>query len=136
MQQAEKNHSPAVRRITIDEKLDAGLMRFLVSNLKPGILEFDDAADCWGKEEEILVSPDNLKKEIELPLDTSRKWTWDNLFEGQTFLEGYFTLKSSEPDCLRFLVDYKEKRLMCINDLIKDSIKQIYFSAIKGENES
>ncbi len=124
--------SPIVRRITVDEKLSTGLIRVLVSELKPGVVEFDDDLSYWGPETGILVRPNDFQYAIGITSKASRDYPWNSLYEGQTFLQGYFVKKTSRASDPRFIANAKRKNFLCINNLIKKSIKQIYFSAIKG----
>ena len=132
MGQASKIRPPTVRRITIDEKLTPSLIRILVAKLKPGLKEFDDDPKYWNAEKDILVQPDSFQKTMGMTLSNAEKWPWNKHYEGQTFLQGYFTLKPGAPGGPRFLVNGARQNFRCINDMIKNPIKQLYFSAIKG----
>lgn len=131
-----KKQSSTVRRITIDEILAAGLIRILVTELKPRKMEFDDDPDYWETEKDILMKPDEFGKIMGMSTSDLQLWPWDTLYEGQTFLHGHFILKSNLHDFPRFLVNRGETNYMCVNSLIKQTTKELYFSAIKGgEND-
>jgi hypothetical protein len=132
MQNNPHTRSPFVRRITIDEKLASGLMRILVAELKNGIEAFDDDSAYWNEEKELLVQADNYRSRMDMTLSNTRKWPWESLYEGQTFLQGNFKKKRGRRDQPGFLVDMRKKNFQCIDALIKEHIKEVYFSALEG----
>jgi hypothetical protein len=129
MGKSHNTKSSPVRRITIDEKLTENLMRILVSELKPNTKVFNDDLSYWGEEQEILVQPDNFKAVTGMTRNNVEKWPWDSLYEGQTFLQGYFKAISDQRS---FQTGARKWNFQCINDFIKNDAKQIYFSALKG----
>jgi hypothetical protein len=132
MQNNLRARPPLVRRITIDEKLASGLMRILVAELKPDIGAFDDDSSYWNEEKELLVQADNYRNRMDMTLSNTRKWPWDSLYEGQTFLQGNFKMMRGRREQPRFLVDMRKRNFRCIDALIKEHNKKVYFSALEG----
>jgi hypothetical protein len=128
--------SPLVQRITVDEKLDKNLVRILVADLRAGREEFTDDPRCWRKEKDLIVSREKFRVIAGMAPRHVKKWPWGKLFEGQVFLQGYFKTKPDQRGKPVFIIDRRRKNLLCISNLIKDDIKRIYFSALKGGGKS
>jgi hypothetical protein len=124
--------SPLVQRITVDEKLDKNLVRILVAALRTGKEEFTDDPRYWRQEKDLIVSREKFWDITGMAPRHVRRWPWGKLFEGQVFLQGYFKTKPGQRGKPVFIINRARKNLLSINDLIKDDIKSIYFSALKG----
>jgi hypothetical protein len=104
-----KKNESTVRRITVDERLDDNLIRILVSELceEVNVGELVDD-NIWDEETSLLVSRIReedirnkvsrgvvdwlkLKRDWEIPERISPKW--DDLYEGQVYLQGAYSLK-------------------------------------------
>ena len=105
-----------VWRVTIDERLDADLLKIGVAELLPGRTDLgEDALDNWSEEEVRLVRPSDflgtfgLRKSdpmlkplsVELKLGGGEKdlegVLWRFLEEGQVYLVGEFEIKGKDP---------------------------------------
>lgn len=103
-----KTNRDKIRRITVDERLDANLIRILISELCDDV-EIGELVDdtIWEDEESILVS-DLRSKDIERASKNVVDWStllrdwgiperiwprWGDLAEGQVYLEGAYTLR-------------------------------------------
>ena len=104
-----KKNGSKVRRITVDERLDDNLIRILVSELREEVNVGELVDDnIWEEETSLLVSRirredignkvsrgvvdwSKLKRDWEIPERISPKW--DDLYEGQVYLQGAYSLK-------------------------------------------
>ncbi|MHC4250737.1 MAG: hypothetical protein ACYS9X_16540 [Planctomycetota bacterium] len=116
-----------VRRITVDERLDETLIRFVIAPLAGGVEKITDSLEDWGPEEEELVTPKTflrclgVKKDPDLlrlahgeivgesgssesrATPTGKKkpaaeQMWRALAEGQVFIVGRFRLEGERHD--------------------------------------
>jgi hypothetical protein len=112
-----KIYRDKVRRITVDERLDVNLIRILISELRDEVTSGELVDDTiWEDEESLLVS--NLRvKDIERASKSVVDWSfllqdweipkniwprWENLAEGQVYLQGAYTLKKID-DSIKLL---------------------------------
>lgn len=106
-----KTNRDIVRRITVDERLDANLIRILISELCDEVESGEIVDDTiWWDEESKLVSDlrsEDIERASKSVVDWStllREWgiperiwpRWDDLAEGQVYLEGAYTLRKIE----------------------------------------
>jgi phage terminase large subunit-like protein len=104
------------RRITIDERLDEGLLKIAIADLLPGHKELgDDPLDAWSNETVRLIGQDDLLPMLELatddPLvrhlagdppaevgeDALVGVIWRSLEEGQVYIAGEVEVETAEP---------------------------------------
>jgi hypothetical protein len=142
-----------VWRVTIDERLDADLVKIGVATLLPGCTDLsEDALDSWSEEEVRLVHPsdylnafkldksDPLLKSLleELKLGTRTKdlqgGLWRFLEEGQVYLVGEFEVKGKDPaDPERLVTRSGVHSVLRIDRIpaIKKRHKDLYSAALK-----
>ena len=126
----EKQTSP-VRRITIDEKLADGLFRILVANLKNSVETFGDDSKYWGEEKELLVRPEDYRKKLDMTQANAKKWPWEDLSEGQVFLQGRFREIPEKGAEATFVVDAEQRNFQRIDYFSKSRVKKVYMKALE-----
>jgi hypothetical protein len=125
-------NSQKVQRITIDERLSDNLIRILVSDLGAKRKEFGDDPKYWRGEKEVLVRPDEYQKEMDMTDANVKKWPWEDLYEGQVFLQGGFRGNPKKDEEKPFVVYEKRSNFQCINRVSKDRVKKKYAEALEG----
>jgi hypothetical protein len=126
-----KKQTSPVRRITIDERLADGLIRILIANLKDGVATFSDDSKYWEEEKDLLVRPDDYRKKMGMTRANVKKWPWDNLYEGQVFLQGRFRGSRNRRAKGIFVTDIKRRSFQRIDHLSKGRIKNVYLTALE-----
>jgi hypothetical protein len=121
-----------VRRITVDEKLDDNLFRFVFCSLREGIKQFTDRDDEWREEREKLVHPQDYSRALDVK--KSEAPVWETLQEGQVYLSGEFKVigDQTNPEC--FEVSRGRKNFLRIDnlDMINEGVKSLYSDVLKG----
>ena len=126
-----------VWRITVDERLDDHLIRVLRCRLVEGVNEFWDRADEWGREYELLVTPEDYLRKLCIPADADLPW--DALTEGQVYLVGEFApvrpedaAPSAEPT--RFRLEPSRANLLRVDQItgFRDGLRTIYTTVLRG----
>lgn len=146
----------AVRRITVDERLDANLIRILISDLCDDV-EYGELAPrrglwrtftkeleddtIWEDEESLLIF--NLRiNDIERTSKSVVDWSillsnweipkriwprWEDLAEGQVYLEGAYTLRKID-DSIKLLRAPKRRHMVRVDLVpqVKDYRDRIY----------
>lgn len=153
-----QNRKIKVYRITVDERLDNNTVRLLVCPVVQGIEKFadkktgeiavTDRARNWDEEKDFLVKRDNfteLLPTLGLMAEKVKDFVWENIKEGQVYLLGEVnrvmaSKSKSEEDAdnkviARFIVDQGKANFFPIDDMVKDTIKRLYFSTLKGRRE-
>lgn len=117
-----------VKRISVDEILESGLIRLLVCELKKGVKIFFDDQDDWDEEKELIVSKKNYIQGLDILKLREKRLLWSQLEEGNVYLIGQFGNK--KPD--KFELRTGRLRVLLFDELIKDEVKQLYFNALGG----
>lgn len=81
-----------VRRVTVDERLAGDLIRLLICELAPGVIEFYDRSGDWSREREVWARPHTYAHYLGLSSSLVHEWPWEKLQEGQVFLSGEFEI--------------------------------------------
>lgn len=114
MEESKRDHA-RVRRITIDERLDEGLLKIAVADLLPGRENLSgDPLDAWSEERVQLINRDGFLGTFELDDDDPLLETlaskpsseagdeervgafWRSLEEGQVFLVGEIAVEGAD----------------------------------------
>lgn len=104
-----------VRRITIDERLDEGLLKIAVADLLTGREDLsDDPLDAWSDERLVLINRENFMRRFDLDINDAVLGTligapgsevdeddpvgafWRTLEEGQVYLVGEIAVESAD----------------------------------------
>ena len=116
-----------IRRITIDERLDADLVRILVSELREEVEEGELVDDTiWIDEVSVLVTKYQVKaprrRRIVNWSDLLEEWNvpknlwpkWEELAEGQVYLQGSYILKKDD-DSIMLLRDPSRSHMVRVD---------------------
>ena len=120
-----------VRRITIDEKLEDGLYRVLITSLRNDTTEFNDDLSYWGEEYEKLIQPDNYRKILDMTKRNVQTWPWDSIYEGQVFLQGRFRINRNRSSKMMFVVDRRRRNFRRVDPMLKEQIKKTYLAVLE-----
>ena len=120
-----------VRRITIDEKLEDGLFRVLITSLRNDTTEFNDDLSYWGEEYEDLIQPDNYRKILDMTKRNVQTWPWDSIYEGQVFLQGRFRINRNRSSKMMFVVDRRRRNFRRVDPMLKEQTKKIYLAVLE-----
>jgi len=120
-----------VRRITIDEKLEDGLFRVLITSLRNDTTEFNDDLSYWGEEYEDLIQPDNYRKILDMTKRNVQTWPWDSIYEGQVFLQGRFRINRNRSSKMMFVVDRRRRNFRRVDPMLKEQIKKTYLAVLE-----
>lgn len=147
-----------VYRITVDEKLDNNTVRFLVCPLVQGIEKFvnkkikqiviTDRARNWDEERGFIVKRDDFEEllpTLGLVPENVKDFVWENINEGQIYLLGEVTREmATKQDSdenndkkvfTRFIVDQGKANFYRIDQEVKETIKRLYFSTLRGRRK-
>lgn len=128
MRTKKTNIGPLVKRISVDEILEDGLIRLLICELKNGVKIFFDGENDWGEEKELIVNKDDYIQKLDILRLKEKNLLWSGLEEGKVYLAGQF--RNKKPD--KFEVKSGRLRVLFFDKMIKDEIKQLYFNALEG----
>lgn len=120
-----------VRRITIDEKLEDGLFRVLITSLGNVTSEFNDDLSYWGEEDEYLIQPDNYREILDLTKRNVKTWPWESIIEGQVFLQGKFRIKGGRSSKMMFVVGSRRRNFRRVDHILKGQIKNTYLAILE-----
>jgi len=120
-----------VRRITIDEKLEDGLFRVLITSLRNDTTEFNDDLSYWGDEDEKLIQPDNYRKILDMTKRNVQTWPWDSIYEGQVFLQGRFRINRNRRSKILFVVDRRRRNFRRVDPMLKEQVKKTYSDVLE-----
>ena len=120
-----------VRRITIDEKLEDGLYRVLITSLRNDTTEFNDDLSYWGEEYEYLIQPDNYRKILDMTKRNVKTWPWDSIYEGQVFLQGRFRINRNRSSRMMFVVDRRRRNFRRVDQILKEQVKKTYLAVLE-----
>lgn len=147
-----------VYRITVDEKMDDNTVRLLVCPLVHNIEKFadkktmqiriTDRARNWDEERDFFVKRNNFEEllpTLGLVPENVKDFVWENIHEGQIYLLGEVTREmatkqeSEENDdkkvFTRFIVDTGKANFYRIDEEVKETIKRLYFSTVRGRRK-
>jgi len=121
-----------VRRITVDERLAAGLIRLAVCRLKKGVEVFYDREGDWGPERAWLARPENYARKLGVP--KAEAPAWDSLQEGQLYLSGEFEIVGERSSPSYFCVSPGAKEFVRIDALeeYRRGLQRVYSVLLKG----
>lgn len=154
MRRSQKSH-PRVRRITVDERLDPGLLKIALAELLPGHDDLsEDPLDAWSEETVRLIGSDDLLPMLELGAgdpaltalagnpsgdvgpDELVGMIWRSLEEGQVFLAGEIEVEaggaSASPSIVARPGSWAVLRIDRI-EAIKSKHEALYSRALTGE---
>lgn len=137
-----KTNRDKIRRITVDERLDANLIRILITNLCDEVESGELVDDTiWEDEESLLVSDlrsEDIEKASKSVVDWStllRDWgvperiwpRWGDLAEGQVYLEGAYSLRKID-DSIKLLRAPRRRHMVRVDLVpqVKDHRDRIY----------
>lgn len=137
-----KTNRDKIRRITVDERLDANLIRILITDLCDEVESGELVDDTiWKDEESMLVSDlrsEDIEKASKSVVDWStllRDWgvperiwpRWGDLAEGQVYLEGAYSLRKID-DSIKLLRAPRRRHMVRVDLVpqVKDHRDRIY----------
>jgi len=161
-----KTGSPAVRRIVVDERFGPDAMRLLIATLTGSGREITDGRCQWSAEREYMVSPRNVSRRL-LPTGEDRQqrilreimreaWEakaeelktakrgamtallWNELKEGQVFLEGTFKIVGERHDPKAIKVGLGARDFLEVDRItfFEEQSKTLYSRALRGKEVS
>lgn len=137
-----KTNRDKIRRITVDERLDANLIRILITDLCDEVESGELVDDTiWEDEKSMLVSDlrsEDIEKASKSVVDWStllRDWgvperiwpRWGDLAEGQVYLEGAYSLRKID-DSIKLLRAPRRRHMVRVDLVpqVKDHRDRIY----------
>ena len=131
-----KKEPRVVLRITVDEKIDTDLIRFVICPLKRGLEIFTDMDKQWEDEDQKLVSAQDYEEILqEWGVKDPNDLPWETLEEGQVYLSGMFEVVGKKKSPEHFKVNPRKKAFMRIDNLeefFREEVKYLYSDALRG----
>jgi len=157
---------PAVRRTVVDERFGPDAMRLLTATLTGSVREITDGCCRWSAEKEVMVTPKNVSRKL-LPTGKDRErrilreimrgaWEpkaeelktakrgaltallWNELKEGQVFLEGTFKIvgERHDPTAIKAGVGARDFLEVDRITFFEEQSKTLYSRTLRGKGVS
>jgi hypothetical protein len=137
-----KTNRDKIRRITVDERLDANLIRILITDLCDEVESGELVDDTIWKDEKSLLVSDLRSEDIEKASKSVVDWStllrgwgvperiwprWVDLAEGQVYLEGAYSLRKID-DSIKLLRAPRRRHMVRVDLVpqVKDHRDRIY----------